>query len=813
MPSTRREPPPPPGILSSVLGFLSREATDFVSSVVGGAPAQIPQNARAPTARRSKSLREGSRRARKERVRRAVSSDEDEEEDEEERRERRRPSRPRQKKPSPPRQIYPQLPQERPTSPEGSPSPSHRGQSRGARAALPRKEDALASNSTLNRADRRATPSPSPPPPPRALKRRPSITMPGSLFPRSPSLDPDDHDESRRVRFASLHPSPASEAEASPDPARRYVEYEVPLAGPSNTPERPQQAHASATPARPRSNSGSGTAPASDAVLPSPQSSPSRRFSPAAHGYSELSMSEKARGKQRAVERPLQADTSGEIRVLGKEQELVAIREEQMERAQHWEDDADKTWVQEERDEYEARIKSLEHEVRRLRDELSKRPTPSTQSAWLHMPPPPPPPPPLPTATTRVPTASETGALFTNMRASLKPMPHPQEAPISAPARAPKRTGQPAINVPSDKMAAFLTEMKTVRLRKVAHAPPDFKRPEPPRPPPRPEIVDLSALVDLREKRKRVDSVGNASLDAIPNQRRRLTAFGPPRRASVSNPTALRAWPSSSVDGTTPSLASDNDDTSPDDRVLPPTPPTVPVSDTHGPAIVVQSEAGHSVIAADDDVHMASPQKKQAAPRDRTPVMPEQPQRMPALSPGVMPTLSPGVLFDRRAPTSPMPSTTPRRPPRPGRKTPSRALLPVDIANDEDDELLLLSERDRSESPSPPQVVRTRPPPSRIPTRAVASRVERRHTLDEELRHAIEGLSEEDLRALEPDLEEQVYQAPATPGRRKSFLARGGAGGPPVRMGVGYVPGADADEDGGVEERAPRKAKGRGRRS
>lgn len=39
-----------------------------------------------------------------------------------------------------------------------------------------------------------------------------------------------------------------------------------------------------------------------------------------------------------------------------------------------------------------------------------------------------------------------------------------------------------------------------------------------------------------------------------------------------------------------------------------------------------------------------------------------------------------------------------------------------------------------------------------------------------------------------------------TKSKRKGFLARGGAGGPPVFMGVGYVEGAEEDEDDGEED-------------
>ncbi len=70
-------------------------------------------------------------------------------------------------------------------------------------------------------------------------------------------------------------------------------------------------------------------------------------------------------------------------------------------------------------------------------------------------------PPPPPGYASRVSTTSDN--LFTSARASLKQAPIPKEAPINPPAR-PKGLGV----VPPDKMAAFLNEMKTVRLRKTS---------------------------------------------------------------------------------------------------------------------------------------------------------------------------------------------------------------------------------------------------------------------------------------------------------------------------------------------------------
>ena len=67
---------------------------------------------------------------------------------------------------------------------------------------------------------------------------------------------------------------------------------------------------------------------------------------------------------------PESADTSGEIRVRGKEQELSAVREARRAREKWWETEAETTMIREEKVGYEDKIKKLEHEVQRLREEV-----------------------------------------------------------------------------------------------------------------------------------------------------------------------------------------------------------------------------------------------------------------------------------------------------------------------------------------------------------------------------------------------------------------------------------------------------------
>ncbi|KAF8958338.1 hypothetical protein BDZ97DRAFT_2061741 [Flammula alnicola] len=65
-------------------------------------------------------------------------------------------------------------------------------------------------------------------------------------------------------------------------------------------------------------------------------------------------------------------------------------------------------------------------------------------------------------------------------------------------------------------------------------------------------------------------------------------------------------------------------------------------------------------------------------------------------------------------------------------------------------------------------------------------------TVDEELRNAVPFLQED---SIEEDLESGVPVGVGMRSKRRGFLAHGGAGGTPVFMGVGYVEGAEEDED------------------
>jgi hypothetical protein len=170
-----------------------------------------------------------------------------------------------------------------------------------------------------------------------------------------------------------------------------YIDYDVPIPGPSSSPERPRPPRS--VPRRPRAVSesevserrvseddadtdddGHDAVPSGpswkekgkqravrDVFLESEASSPPRPSNSAREGEADVSC---------AGREPHCADTSGEIRVRGKERELSAVREERRAREQRWEIEAETTLIREEKSEYEDKIKQLEEEVQRLRAEV-----------------------------------------------------------------------------------------------------------------------------------------------------------------------------------------------------------------------------------------------------------------------------------------------------------------------------------------------------------------------------------------------------------------------------------------------------------
>jgi hypothetical protein len=196
--------------------------------------------------------------------------------------------------------------------------------------------------------------------------------MPGALFPRSPSMDPEltPAPQQRHVHF----------------PTRpTYFDYEVLMPGPSSSPELARHPSPSPVPVPSRSR----TASTSEVT--------ERQSQEDSAGGGGGGIAWKEKGKHRATDDlgnetalspaksilsgsgggasdaepdPEYVNTSGEIRVRGKEQELSAVREERRAREKWWENEAETTMIREEKAGYEDKIKKLEDEVLRLREEV-----------------------------------------------------------------------------------------------------------------------------------------------------------------------------------------------------------------------------------------------------------------------------------------------------------------------------------------------------------------------------------------------------------------------------------------------------------
>lgn len=239
----------------------------------------------------------------------------------------------------------------------------------------------------------------------RPLRRRPSMTMPGSLFPRSSSIEPDSSprclgEEQRRVRFATGITSPLHR-DIHQDGGGEKI-----MAGPSHLPQDSQAKtsreaeEVAKSPLRPRAvpsvkaaverfhvnrdevgpsillpslNSSPGKGKAKDGARVDGIQKNSRYASdeqPEGHpGVAHLN-SVKRKGKQRAYEAlpgSKKQDASGDNCVRGKERELVTAREEHDRNEKRWERDPD---VEMERVRDKVRIRKLEQEIMMLKNEV-----------------------------------------------------------------------------------------------------------------------------------------------------------------------------------------------------------------------------------------------------------------------------------------------------------------------------------------------------------------------------------------------------------------------------------------------------------
>ncbi len=147
--------------------------------------------------------------------------------------------------------------------------------------------------------------------------------------------------------------------------------------------------------------------------------------------------------------------------------------------------------------------------------------------------------------------------------------------------------------------------------------------------------------------------------------------------------------------------------------------------------------------------------------------------------------------FAKRPPLSPMDGPSPRRPRPPVRppRTPAPATLrDEDSDADEDDPLALPSQRMTDSRESPPARASSSRK-TRSSRRTSAS--SRRGTLDEEFKRTFMTEQQDE----EADLDSGVLVGVGTRSKTRGFLAHGGAGGPSVFMGAGYVQGAEEEPE------------------
>ncbi|KAJ3744265.1 hypothetical protein DFH05DRAFT_1494525 [Lentinula detonsa] len=623
---------------------------------------------------------------------------------------------------------------------------------------------------------------------------------------------------------------------------------------------------------------------------------------------------------------PSDGDTTREIHVKGKERELSEAIEEHKRKEARWERDRDKETVAGEDDFMrektgdKERIRNLEEEIERLKEELRKRP-----AVGSTFPPPPPPPPPPLAVSIAAPSAlniSDATAPFAHVRAALKHAPTPKEAPINPP----RRGGQPTVGVTADKMAAFLNEMKTVRLRKVGSqsslgkSTSDTSRREtsgndndnsffdtersrlsisdlrttgeilggllagsssaPARELSWPSTRSVSsngesnASASSTRKRKRMESMDNAeNIDhsrdsdlssqiqklrestknkrrilnksinstslsesrypyrplpppsSVPSQSQNSTgAASEPASSSVlpDGTNTSRVWGSSSTDSSsssiayrdadkatasapslssvpaeTPSLCSDNDAEHPRHAVDSSTPPSTPPPGTSArfttPPNYVAEVIDFEVDLVDKDderedgLSVATGTHWKQSRRRSSP--------------------HPSAYLAKRIPASPLPNLSPKRPkppasskrgtsaghtalhPRP--PTPLR-FGPGNQGDEEEDPLSLRFHKDEDIISSTSSGLR--------------QHQHRRSTLDEELRAANKTslTAETEGEYSEDELGNALFTGTGTRSKKLGFLAHGGAGGPPVWIGEGYVLGAGCAEEEEEQEQEER---------
>lgn len=475
------------------------------------------------------------------------------------------------------------------------------------------------------------------------------------------------------------------------------------------------------------------------------------------------------------------------------------------------------------------------------------------------MPPPPPPPPLPPGSNSHIPpirlpgsNAKSTEEFLFFARAALKHTALPVEAPINsayAPSRT-KRTGQPTVKLGGEEMAAFLDEMKSVRLRKtgsLASIRGTGTGVDPPEREPTTATLKrrLSAGgVEPKNKRQRTGNpdlgpsgmcVGHAAYvfaDLIclvtSTLERRLTTSNtsfdfssisrkdPQQRAQPSEetqplppvapsvllpPTIIRptAKPNPPTHGSgstdnTPSLCSDyepSQENSNEDR-LPITPPHAHQPRSKGSQDSPQRPTREAIVINDSPPALARLANRRAMERQRSADVSEMP---PPIALSIATSSPPPVevptskqIFPRRIPSSPMPQLrTPKRPRRPAKSRVVPVEPPRPVDHFSDDELEYASGNDTHVL----SFLNERSFAGVTPypkTAATGALPDGR---------ARRRTLDEEIRTADDDglFDSSVLVGVGSRSKKRGFLKGGGAAGAPVHMGVGYVIGAVESED------------------
>ena len=244
----------------------------------------------------------------------------------------------------------------------------------------------------------------------------------------------------------------------------------------------------------------------------------------------------------------------------------------------------------------------------------------------------------------------------------------------------------------------------------------------------------------------------------------------------------------------TPSLCSDHEpsqENSTEDR-LPVTPPHSHRHKSRGSQKSTQQPPKEVIVIDDSPPALTRFANMRATERHRSSDVSEMAHppiaRLVATSSPPVRLPTPKLFLPKRIPSSPMPQMrTPMRPQRPAKSRVVSVELPKPVAYFSDDELEYASDDDNHTLSflDEKSFAGVTPYPKTVATGALPNGHARRKTLDEEIR-----IAEDD-----GSLDSGVLVGVGTRSKKRGFLKGGGAAGTPVHMGVGYVIGAEESED------------------